>query len=112
MDALLGAAGLGDIGQHFPPGDPLYKDASSLALLARVAAFLAGMGYAVGNIDATVVAERPRLAPFIPEMRRRIAATLAIPEESVGGQGHHQRGLGPLGANEGIAAGPWPSLRR
>ena len=104
MDALLGAAGLGDIGQHFPPGDPLYKDASSLALLARVAAFLSSVGYTVGNVDATVVAERPRLAPHIPEMRRRIASTLAIPEESVGVKATTNEGLGPLGANEGIAA--------
>ena len=104
MDALLGAAGLGDIGQHFPPGDPRYKDASSLALLGRVAAFLATMGYAVGNVDATVVAEHPRLSPFIPEMRHRIAAALSIPEESVGVKATTNEGLGPLGANEGIAS--------
>ena len=104
MDALLGAAGLGDIGEHFPPGDPHYKDASSLALLARVADFLAGMGYAVGNVDATVVAERPRLAPHIPEMRRRIARTLNIHEENVGVKATTNEGLGPLGAGQGIAA--------
>ena len=104
MDALLGAAGLGDIGQHFPPGDPLYKDASSLALLARVAAFIGGLGYTVGNVDATVVAERPRLSPYIPEICRLIARTLGIPEESVGIKATTNEGLGPLGANEGIAA--------
>lgn len=104
MDALLGAAGLGDIGQHFPPGDPTYKNASSLALLGQVAAFLTGVGYAVGNVDATVVAERPHLAPHIPEMRHRIASALAIPEESVGVKATTNEGLGPLGASEGIAA--------
>ena len=104
MDALLGAAGLGDIGQHFPPGDPRYKDASSLALLGRVAAFLATMGYAVGNVDATVVAEHPRLSPFIPEMRHRIAAALSIPEESVGVKATTNEGLGDVGRGEAIAA--------
>ena len=104
MDAMLGAAGLGDIGQHFPSGDPRFKGASSLALLTRVMGLLSGLGYEVGNVDATVVAERPRLSPHIPEMRRLIAGALRIPVESVGVKATTNEGLGPLGANEGIAA--------
>src|SRR3989304_1629596 len=72
IDALLGAAALGDIGVHFPPGDPRYKDAASLGLLAEVQRLLAAHGYHVGNLDATVVAQEPRLAPFVADMRCRI----------------------------------------
>jgi 2-C-methyl-D-erythritol 2,4-cyclodiphosphate synthase len=104
MDALLGAAGLGDIGQHFPSGDPRYKNVSSLLLLGQVIALLHGLGFGIGNVDATVVAERPRLAPYIPQMRRRIAETLGIPQERVGVKATTNEGLGPLGAGEGIAA--------
>ncbi len=104
MDALLGAAALGDIGQHFPPGDARYKDISSLLLLSHVAAFLQERGYAVGNVDATIVAERPKMAPHIPEMRQRIAETLDIGVEQVGVKATTNEGLGALGRGEGIAA--------
>lgn len=104
MDALLGAAALGDIGRHFPPGDPQYRDISSMVLLGRVAALLAEHGYIVGNVDATLVAEQPRLAPYIPEMRRCIAETLGISPERVSVKATTNEGLGALGAGEGIAA--------
>jgi len=78
-DALLGAAGLGDIGQHFPPGDPQYRDISSLLLLGRVQELLTEAGWLPLQVDAVVVAERPKLAPYIPEMRARIAETLGFP---------------------------------
>jgi 2-C-methyl-D-erythritol 2,4-cyclodiphosphate synthase len=77
-DALLGAASLGDIGRHFPPSDPQYRDASSLDLLARVARLVDDAGFLVANIDATILAERPRLAPSIEPMRERIASSLGI----------------------------------
>jgi len=104
MDALLGAAALGDIGQHFPPGDPQYRDISSLVLLGRVAALLAERSYMVGNIDATIVAEQPQLAPYIPEMRQRIAETLGISPERVSVKATTNERMGALGAGEGIAA--------
>lgn len=104
MDALLGAAGLGDIGHHFPPGDPRYKDISSLVLLGKVASLLRGHCYQVGNLDATVVAEQPKLATHIPEMRRRMAEVLDIGPEQVGIKATTNEGLGALGASQGIAA--------
>ena len=73
MDALLGAAALGDIGKHFPPGDPQYKGVSSLVLLGKVAYMLKQAGYRVGNVDATIVAEQPKLAPHIDAMRAALA---------------------------------------
>ena len=73
MDALLGAAALGDIGKLFPDSDPAYSGADSLVLLRRVAEVLAEHGYGIGNVDATVLAQRPKLAPYIPEMRERLA---------------------------------------
>lgn len=104
MDALLGAAGLGDIGQHFPPSDQRYKDASSLRLLAQVGEMLAAQGWRVVNVDATVVAEAPRLGPFIGEMRRRIAQTLGIEPEAVSLKATTAEGLGPIGRGEGLEA--------
>jgi 2-C-methyl-D-erythritol 2,4-cyclodiphosphate synthase len=103
-DALLGAAALGDIGQHFPPGDPSYLDASSLALLEEVRRLVEIAGYRVGNIDASVVAEAPRLAPHIPLMRERIAAATGVAPDRIGIKATTNEGLGFTGRGEGIAA--------
>ncbi|HWP51792.1 MAG TPA: 2-C-methyl-D-erythritol 2,4-cyclodiphosphate synthase, partial [Clostridia bacterium] len=83
MDALLGAAALGDIGAHFPDSDAVYAGADSIALLKRVVALLTERGYRIGNIDATVLAQAPKLAPFIGDMRRSIAAACGISETQV-----------------------------
>jgi 2-C-methyl-D-erythritol 2,4-cyclodiphosphate synthase len=104
MDALLGAAGLGDIGTHFPPSDECWRDVSSLDLLARVAALVGGDGWRTVNVDATVIAERPRLAPHVGAMRACISEGLAIPVEAVGIKATTNEGLGALGRGEGIAA--------
>lgn len=103
-DALLGAAALGDIGQHFPPGDPRFKDAAGLSLLTASRALLAASGYRVGNVDATVVAEAPRLAPFIAEMRRLMAEALLVDVSSVSIKATTTEGLGFAGRGEGIAS--------
>jgi len=103
-DALLGAAGLGDIGQHFPPGDPRYRDISSLLLLERVRELLTEAGWLPLQVDAVVVAERPKLAPYIPEMRARIAETLGVPEAAVSVKATTSEGMGPMGRGEGISA--------
>ena len=102
-DALLGAACLNDIGVHFPSSDPQYKDISSLTLLQQVGALLHDNGWKVGNIDATVVAESPRLLDFIPQMRQRIGETLGISTEQVSVKSTTSKGLGYLGRGEGIA---------
>lgn len=104
MDALLGAAALGDIGRHFPPDDDRYKDIDSTVLLAQVRDKIAACGLAVHNIDATVVAERPRLVPYISAMRRRIAQVLKCPEAAVNVKATTTEGLGFAGRQEGIAA--------
>lgn len=104
MDALLGAAALGDIGRHFPDTDPNYEGISSLVLLRRVGELINAHGYAVGNIDATVIAQRPRLAPRIDEMAENIAATLALPRDCVNVKATTEEGLGFTGRGEGIAA--------
>jgi len=104
MDALLGAAALGDIGRHFPPGDPQYKDISSLTLLAKVKALLAEKGWQVNNLDATVIAERPRLSEYINDMREKLCQTLGIDMERVSVKASTSDGLGFTGRGEGIAA--------
>ena len=104
MDALLGAAALGDIGQHFPDNDPAYAGVSSLVLLKSVGGLLRHAGYAVVNIDATVLAQKPKLAPYIEEMRRRIAETLGIGFERVSVKATTEEGLGFTGEGKGIAA--------
>ncbi len=104
MDALLGAAALGDIGRLFPDSDPAYAGADSLLLLRRVADVLAEHGYAVGNVDATVLAQRPKLAPHIPEMRERLAAAMGVEPGRVSVKATTEEGLGFTGAGEGIAA--------
>ncbi|MFC2047312.1 2-C-methyl-D-erythritol 2,4-cyclodiphosphate synthase [Chloroflexota bacterium] len=103
IDALLGAAALGDIGSHFPPGEPQYKDISSLVLLKRVGDELAANGWWVENIDATVVAERPRLSDFIGEMQRQLSRILGINFGQVSVKASTTAQLGFIGREEGIA---------
>jgi len=103
IDALLGAACLKDIGAHFPSSDLQYKDISSLTLLRQVGAMIRDHGWSVGNIDATVVAERPRLLEFVHQMRERIGETLGISMERVSVKCTTSKGLGFLGEGEGIA---------
>lgn len=103
MDALLGAAALGDIGQHFPDTDPAYKGADSCTLLRSVNLLLHDHGYAIGNIDATILAQRPKLAPHIPAMRARMAAVLGIDADRISVKATTEEGLGFTGQGEGIA---------
>ena len=104
MDALLGAAGLGDIGVHFPDRDPSLRGISSLLLLRRTARLLADRRYQVGNIDATVLAQAPKLSPFFPAMKNNIALALGIDPETVNLKATTEEGMGFTGAGEGIAA--------
>jgi len=103
MDALLGAAALGDIGQHFPDTDPAYKGADSLKLLDHVMELLAEKGWCVGNVDATVIAQRPKLAGFIPAMRANLAARMGVSPEQVNVKATTEEKLGFTGAGLGIA---------
>ena len=103
-DALLGAAALGDIGRHFPDSDAQFKGIDSRALLRRVAALVKEKGYVAGNIDATIIAEAPRMAPHIPQMVRNIAADLGLPEDQVNVKATTTETLGFSGRGEGIAA--------
>lgn len=103
-DALLGACALGDLGRHFPPNDPRWKDASSVNLLGLVRAMVDGVGGRVSNVDATVVAQSPTLAPKVPEMCRNIARALHVGMESVSVKATTNETLGALGRGEGIAA--------
>ena len=104
MDALLGAAGLGDIGRHFPDNDPSYKGASSILLLSKVRERLADQGYAPHNIDSTIVAQSPRLSVYIERMREIVAFTLGIEPAFVNIKATTTEGLGFAGAGEGIAS--------
>ena len=104
MDALLGAAALGDIGSHFPPGEPQYKDISSLTLLEKVKDELEEDGWQVGNIDATIVAEQPKLRDFIDRMRQQLSQTLSIDIGQVSVKASTSAQLGFVGRGEGIAA--------
>ena len=104
MDALLGAAALGDIGKHFPDSDPAYSGISSLVLLSHVKKLIGFSGYEVGNIDATIIAQKPKMAPHIPEMIRNVAETLEIPVSCVNIKATTEEGLGFTGRGEGIAA--------
>ena len=104
MDALLGAAALGDIGKLFPDSDPAYEGADSLALLGRVVQALDENGYRTGNVDATVLAQRPKLAPHIPLMRQRLAAAMGVDPGRVSVKATTEEGLGFTGSGEGIAA--------
>ena len=104
IDALLGAAALGDIGTHFPSGDSKYKSISSLVLLRETGKLLSEKGWQIGNIDVTVVAQEPKLAPFIDQMRSRIAEALYIGNEQVSVKAKSSNGLGDIGRGEAIAA--------
>jgi len=103
-DSLLGAAGLGDIGRHFPDSAPKYKDVSSLLLLTEVRRLLSEAGFSVNNIDATIVAERPRMSPHIPAMVANIAAAISIDRSLVNVKATTTEGLGFAGKGEGMAA--------
>jgi len=103
-DALLGAAGLGDIGRHFPDTDPRFKGISSLALLGEVSRLLGEAGYRVNNLDATIVAERPKMSPHIPQMTANIAAAVNVDQGAVNVKATTTEGLGFAGKGEGVAA--------
>ena len=104
MDALLGAAALGDIGKHFPDTDPQYKGISSMKLLEHVRLLLEKNGYVVENIDATVIAQKPKLRPYIAQMEENIAKTLGIAKEQINIKATTEEGLGFTGKKEGISA--------
>ena len=104
MDALLGAANLGDLGRHFPSDDPAYAGASSLGLLKRVGALIREAGFAVSSLDATVIAQAPRLVPYIGAMRNAIAGALGIESGQVSVKATTNDGLGVVGSGEAIAA--------
>ena len=104
MDALLGAAALGDIGKLFPDSDAAYAGADSIALLRRVTALLREHGWQVGNVDATVVAQTPKLAPYIPDMRRRLAEAMGLDVDCVSVKATTEERLGFTGSGEGMAA--------
>ena len=104
MDALLGAAGLGDIGQHFPDSDDRFLGADSLELLRQVCGMLSERGYRIGNVDVTVIAQRPKLAGFIPAMRKNLAAVMGLRPEDVNVKATTEEKLGFTGEGLGIAA--------
>ena len=104
MDALLGAAALGDIGKHFPDTDPAYKGISSVKLLVHVAGLLREHGYEVGNIAATIIAQKPKMAPHIPQMRKNMAEALGIMESKINVKATTEEGLGFTGSGEGISS--------
>ena len=104
MDALLGAAALGDIGKHFPDTDPAYKGISSILLLEHVTELLDRYGYGIGNIDATIIAQKPKMAPHIPQMRENMARAMGIDISRLNIKATTEEGLGFTGREEGIAS--------
>ena len=104
MDALLGAAALGDIGKHFPDTDPRYKGADSLKLLEEVGNLLAAKGYVVGNVDATIVAQKPKMLPHIPQMRENIARVLRVDIDQINVKATTEEHLGFTGSGQGISS--------
>ncbi len=102
-DALLGAAGLGDIGRHFPDTDPAYKDADSMKLLACVTEKVRDAGYCVGNVDVTMIAQKPKLLPYIPQMRENIANVLGLSLSQVNVKATTEENLGFTGEGSGMA---------
>ena len=102
-DAILGALGKGDIGRHFPDTDPAYKGADSLTLLAHVTNLMESAGYRIGNVDATIIAQSPRMAPHIDAMRTNLATTMGCPVADVNVKATTHEKLGALGRAEGIA---------
>jgi 2-C-methyl-D-erythritol 2,4-cyclodiphosphate synthase len=103
-DALLGAMAAGDLGQRFPDADPHYADIDSAVLLAEVVRLVSVRGYRIGNVDVTILAERPKLAPHVPAMQRRLAALLGVAADQVGIKAKTAEGLGAIGAGDAIAA--------
>lgn len=103
-DALLGAAALGDIGKHFPDTDPRYKGADSLKLLEEVGNLLAAKGYVVGNVDATIVAQKPKMLPHIPQMRENIARVLRVDTDQINVKATTEEHLGFTGSGQGISS--------
>ena len=103
-DAILGAIGDGDLGKHFPPGNPEYKDVSSLLILSQVARLMTDKGFGIENIDCTVVCEKPKISPHAPSIEKKIADVLGISPEAVSVKGTSTDGLGFTGRKEGIAA--------
>lgn len=103
-DAILGALGLGDIGRHFPDTDPAFKDADSVVLLQRVWDMAVEKGYRIGNLDATIIAQKPKMAPYIPQMVEVIARTLGAQPELINVKATTTEQLGFTGRGEGIAA--------
>ena len=104
MDALLGAAGMGDIGRHFPDNDPAYAGADSLNLLAIVVEKIAAAGWKVGNVDSTIVAQRPKLATYLPQMQENLAQAMKIQVNQVNVKATTEEKLGFTGSGEGMAA--------
>lgn len=104
MDALLGAAALGDIGKHFPDTDPAYKGISSVKLLSHVMELLKSNGFSVGNVDAVIIAQKPKMAPHIPQMKRNLAEAMGISENRVNIKATTEEGLGFTGREEGLAS--------
>lgn len=104
MDALLGAAALGDIGQHFPDTDPAYKGISSIVLLEQVGSLLESHNYVIENIDATIIAQKPKMMPYLPKMRENVARALGIEVDQVNIKATTEEGLGFTGSGEGISA--------
>lgn len=104
MDAMLGAAALGDIGQHFPPADEVYAGADSMVLLERVVALLEEVGYSLGNADITIVAQKPKLAPYLEQMRENVARVCGVPADHISVKATTTEHMGFEGREEGISA--------
>lgn len=104
MDALLGAAALGDIGQHFPDTDPQYKGISSIALLKHVGSLLEEHNYVIENIDSTIIAQRPKMMPHLPQMRKNVAEALGIEVNQINIKATTEEGMGFTGSGDGISA--------
>jgi 2-C-methyl-D-erythritol 2,4-cyclodiphosphate synthase len=111
-DAILGAAALGDIGRHFPDTDPQYKGANSLGLLVRAVGIIHEAGYVVENVDAVVLAERPKLSPHVDRIRARLASALGVEVGAVSVKGKTNEGMGEVGRAEGMAVHAVALLRR
>jgi 2-C-methyl-D-erythritol 2,4-cyclodiphosphate synthase len=103
-DALFGAAAMGDIGRHFPDTDPQFQGADSLALLTETARRIRAAGWLIGNVDSTIVAQAPKMAPHIPAMRQRLATALGIPVEQVNVKAKTAEGMGPVGQGDAMEA--------
>jgi len=104
IDAALGAIGMGDIGRHFPDTDPQYEGISSIKLLSEVAAWASDRGYRINNLDATIVAENPRLAPFVPNMEKALADALGCAKDGINIKATTTEGMGFCGTGQGMAA--------